>query len=57
MASVVEVLLAAGATDLLQAAAAGNIIALLNADTPQRERVAALRIAAEHVPVLPERPV
>jgi len=48
MADVVKVLLAAGATDLVQAAAAGNITALLSAKTPHRERVAALRMAAEH---------
>lgn len=48
MANVVEVLLAAGATDLIQAAAAGEITALLTAETSPRERVAALRIAAEH---------
>ncbi len=44
MVDVVKVLLAAGSTDLVQAAAAGNITALLSAETPQRERVAALRI-------------
>jgi len=48
MSDVVDVLLAAGATDLVQAAAAGDITALLTAETPQRERVAALRMAAEH---------
>jgi len=48
MVDVVKVLLAAGATDLVQAAAAGNITALLSAQTPERERVAALRMAAEH---------
>jgi len=48
MADVAQALLAAGATDLVQAAAAGDITALLTAETPQRERVAALRMAAEH---------
>jgi len=48
MAEVVDILLAAGATDLVAAAAAGDITALLTAETPERERVAALRIAAEH---------
>jgi len=48
MADVAQVLLAAGATDLVQAAAAGDITALLTAETPQHERVAALRMAAEH---------
>ena len=48
MSNVVEVLLAAGATDLVQAAAAGDVTGLLTPETPQRERVAALRIAAEH---------
>lgn len=46
MVDVVKVLLAAGATDLVQTAAAGNITALLSVETP--ERVAALRMAAEH---------
>ncbi len=48
MADVAQVLLAAGATDLVQAAAAGDITALLTAETPQHDRVAALRMAAEH---------
>ena len=48
MADVAQVLLAAGATDLVQAAAAGDITALLTAETLQHERVAALRMAAEH---------
>jgi uncharacterized protein len=48
MTDVVEVLLAAGARDLVQAAAAGDISALLTAETPHDERVAALRVAAEH---------
>lgn len=48
MASVAEVLLAAGATDLVQAAAAGDITGLLTADTSESDRVAALRIAAKH---------
>jgi len=40
MADVAQVLLAAGATDLVQAAAAGDITALLTAETPQHERFA-----------------
>ncbi len=48
MADVVAVLMMAGATDLVQAAAAGDITALLTGETPQHERVAALRMAAEH---------
>lgn len=48
MTDVAEILLAAGARDLVQAAAAGDITAPLTADTPESERVAALRIAAEH---------
>ena len=47
MADVAQVLLAAGATDLVQAAADGDITALLTAETPRFERVAALRMAAE----------
>lgn len=47
MADVVEVLLAAGASDLVHAAAAGDITGMLRADTPEPDRVAALRIAAE----------
>ncbi len=48
MADVAAVLMMAGATDLVQAAAAGDITALLTGETPQHERVAALRMAAEH---------
>jgi ankyrin repeat protein len=48
MTDVVDVLLAAGATDLVQAAAAGNVSGLLGEQTPEPDRVAALRIAAEH---------
>ena len=47
MADVVAVLLAAGATDLVQAAAAGDVTGLLTEATPEPDRVAALRIAAE----------
>lgn len=47
MTDVAEVLMAAGATDLVQAAAAGDITGR-PADTPEPDRVAALRIAAEH---------
>ena len=48
MDEVVEVLLAAGATDLVQAAAAGDLTGTLSADTPEPDRVAALRMAAAH---------
>ena len=48
MTDVVDVLLAAGATDLVQAAAAGDIEGELTAGTSEEDRVAALRIAAEH---------
>ena len=48
MADVAQILLAAGAADLVQAAAVGDITALLTAETPESERVAALRMAAEH---------
>ncbi len=48
MTTVAEVLIAAGATDLVQAAAAGDVNGTLTADTPEADRVAALRIAAEH---------
>lgn len=48
MTDVAEVLMAAGATDLVQAAAAGDITSTLTVDTPEPDRVAALRIAAEH---------
>ncbi|WP_448614482.1 ankyrin repeat domain-containing protein [Modestobacter sp. URMC 112] len=48
MTDVAEVLLAAGATDLVKAAAAGDVSAPLRPGTPERDRVAALRIAAEH---------
>lgn len=44
MPDVVEVLMAAGATDLVQAAAAGDITGTLRADTPEPDRVAALRL-------------
>lgn len=48
MTDVVELLLAAGATDLVQAAAAGDVTGLLGPGTPEPDRVAALRIAAAH---------
>ncbi len=48
MTDVVEVLLAAGATDLVQAAAAGDLTGMLTAETSQKDRVAALRTAAAH---------
>jgi len=47
MTDVVEVLLAAGAADLVQAAAAGDVSARLTSETSEADRVAALRIAAE----------
>jgi len=47
MIDVVEVLMAAGATDLVQAAAAGDLTGILRADTLETDRVAALRMAAE----------
>jgi ankyrin repeat protein len=46
MDDVVEVLLAAGATDLVHAAAAGNLGNLLSPETPVEDRIAALRMAA-----------
>ena len=48
MADVAEVLLAAGAEDLVQAAAAGDITGRLTPETAEQDRIAALRIAAEH---------
>jgi hypothetical protein len=48
MDGVVRVLLAAGATDLVQAVAAGDITGMLSADTSSDDLVAALRIAAGH---------
>jgi len=48
MTEVVDVLLAAGATDLVQAAAAGDLAGSLAPETSQEDRVAALRIAAAH---------
>lgn len=48
MTDVVDVLLATGATDLVQAAAAGDLTGILTADTSEEDRVAALRIAAAH---------
>lgn len=48
MTEVADVLLAAGASDLVHAAAAGSIAGMLTAHTPEADRVAALRIAAEH---------
>jgi ankyrin repeat protein len=48
MTDVVDVLLAAGATDLVQAAAAGDLTGILTPDTSQEDRVAALRTAAAH---------
>ncbi len=47
MTDVAEVLMAAGATDLVQAAAAGDLTGTLSADTPEPDRVAALRMAAD----------
>jgi len=48
MTEVVDVLLGAGATDLVHAAGAGDISGILTADTSQADRVAALRMAAAH---------
>jgi ankyrin repeat protein len=48
MTDVVDVLLGAGATDLVQAAAAGDLTAILTPNTSQDDRVAALRTAAAH---------
>jgi hypothetical protein len=48
MDDVVRVLLAAGATDLVQAAAAGDITGMVSSDTSSTDLVAALRIAAGH---------
>lgn len=48
MTGVAEVLLAAGATDLVQAAAAGDLAGALTPETPEQDRIAALRIAAAH---------
>jgi len=47
MVDVVDILMAAGATDLVQAAAAGDLTGILSADTAEPDRVAALRMAAE----------
>ncbi|MBN9619979.1 MAG: ankyrin repeat domain-containing protein [Actinobacteria bacterium] len=44
----VRVLLAAGATDLVQAAAAGDVAGMRSADSSSADLVAALRIAAGH---------
>ena len=48
MTEVVDVLVAAGATDLGHAAATGDITGALSAGTTKDDRVAGLRIAAEH---------
>ena len=48
MSAVIDILMAVGATDLLQSSAAGDITGMLTPRTPEPERVAALRIAAEH---------
>lgn len=48
MTDVADVLLAAGASDLVHAAATGSITRMLATHTPEADRVAALRIAAEH---------
>ncbi|MGH3738740.1 MAG: ankyrin repeat domain-containing protein [Micromonosporaceae bacterium] len=47
MHEVADVLLAAGASDLVHAAATGSITDMLTPATPEADRVAALRIAAE----------
>ncbi|AKU15295.1 ankyrin repeat domain-containing protein [Luteipulveratus mongoliensis] len=46
MTDVAEVLLAAGARDLVQAAVDGDLADVLTPDTPEEDRVAALRMAA-----------
>ncbi len=48
MTDVVDVLLRAGATDLVQSAAAGDVTGRVTSDTPEFDRVAALRVAAAH---------
>lgn len=48
MSEVADVLIEAGATDIVQAAAAGDITAMLTKEVPEPDRIAALRIAAEH---------
>ncbi|MCG7284639.1 MULTISPECIES: ankyrin repeat domain-containing protein [unclassified Cellulomonas] len=48
MTDVVDVLLAAGAQDLVQAAAAGDVTGALSSETCEEDRVAALRTAAAH---------
>lgn len=48
MTAVADVLVAAGATDLGHAATTGDVTQELSAGTTQADRVAALRIAAEH---------
>lgn len=47
MTDVVEVLVAVGATDVVHAAAVGDLAGSLTADTPEPDRVAALRMAAD----------
>ena len=47
MTAVAGVLIAAGATDLVHAAACGSVADMLTDATPEGDRVAALRIAAE----------
>lgn len=48
MTAVADVLVAAGAVDIVHAAANGSIDGLLSASTSDDDKVAALRIAAEH---------
>ena len=48
MTDVVDVLLAAGARDLVHAAASGDLTGILTPETSEDERVAALRTAAAH---------
>lgn len=56
MTDVVDVLLAAGATDIVHAAATGSVAGSLTEATTEADRVAALRIAAErgHLSVIDE---
>ena len=48
MTDVVDVLVAAGAADLVQAAAAGDLTGHLTIEASEQDRIEALRIAAEH---------
>ena len=56
MTAVADVLMKAGAPDIDQAAAAGDVTSTLTLDTPEPDRIAALRIAAEHGQLRRDRP-